>query len=230
MVYLDLIRNELNLNDEFTFDYFQPSEYHFSLDSVLLPKIVAKQLKKDQIDVSSFKVLDLCSGTGIIGLEFSHYLPQINAIDFLEVQKVYEEYFKKNLALVAPSKMDFNFLNLNYDELISNSSFHEKYDLILCNPPYFFKNEGVLSPSEFKNRCRFFMDSSFDNLIKAVGHALKFGANAYILARPGHDHNRGPETSVKNILTRCFVDKFSVESSFTLRNVISIKITKLFKE
>lgn len=220
----------MNLNDEFTFDYFQPSEYHFSLDSVLLPKIVAKQLKEDQIDVSSFKVLDLCSGTGIIGLEFSHYLPQIDSIDFLEVQKVYEEYFKKNLALVAPSKKNFNFLNLNYDEMISNLSFHEKYDLILCNPPYFFKNEGVLSPSEFKNRCRFFMDSSFDNLIKAVGHALKNGASAYILSRPGHDHNRGPESLVKKILTRCFVGKFSVESSFALRNVISIKITKLFKD
>lgn len=218
----------MEVNDEFTFDYAQPSEYHFSLDSVLLPKIVAKQYSQlTPKSLGELQVLDLCSGTGIIGLEFSYYLKDLVRIDFLEVQSLYKEYFEKNLEMVNPTKNQFHFLNINYDELISNTHYHDKYDLILCNPPYFFKNEGILSPSEFKNRCRFFLDSSYDNLIKAIGFSLKVGGSAYVLSRPGNDHNRGPIHQAMNVLNRSFKNKFSVSSSFTLRNVITIKITKL---
>lgn len=218
----------MNLNDDFTFDYHQPSEYHFSLDSVLLPKLVAQnyeQIPKSQLE--SMNVLDLCSGTGIMGLEFSYYLKDILKIDFLEVQEVYRDYFLKNKEMVAPGKENFKFLCLNYEQMILDKSFHNSYDLILCNPPYFFKDEGILSPSEFKNRCRFFLDSSFENLIKAIGFSLKIGGEAYVLARPGHDHNRGPVEMVKKILVRSFTEEFQISASFALRNVISINIKKL---
>ena len=111
--------------------------------------------------------MDLCAGCGVVGLEFFCHLKNTNFIDFIEVQETYKPYFEKNLKLINPTATDFNFYLMNYNQM-QTTHFENKYDLIISNPPYFFKGEGILSPSEFKNRCRFFMDSNLDELIKAI--------------------------------------------------------------
>ncbi len=50
-------------NSKFTYDYHQPSEYHFSLDSVLLAKHVAEEFRHHQ-SLDQLKIMDLCAGTG----------------------------------------------------------------------------------------------------------------------------------------------------------------------
>ncbi|MFA6237813.1 MAG: methyltransferase [Bacteriovorax sp.] len=178
-------------NSHYTFDYFQPEEYHFSLDSVFLAQKVAGLLQ-DRSD--KLRVLDLCAGCGIIGLELSLHSNLKFKMDFLEVQEVYKPFFQKNLEMIYPEETNagnFRFLNLNYTELLS-SSFENHYDLIVCNPPYFFKGEGLLSPNDFKNRCRFFLDSDFKTLVEATLHALIPGGGAYLLVRTGTHHGRSP--------------------------------------
>jgi len=49
--------------------------------------------------------------------------------------------------------------------------------------------QGKLSPSEFKNRCRFFIDSDFINLLKFIKHALSQTGTAFVLLRSLSDHN-----------------------------------------
>ena len=71
--------------------------------------------------------------------------------------------------------------------------------MIISNPPYFFLGEGLLSPNEFKNRCRFFIDSDFNNLIKAVLFSLKPGGRAYLLVRPGSHHGRNLFDEIKDL-------------------------------
>lgn len=180
-------------NSLYTFDYFQPEEYHFSLDSVFLAQKVAKIIQPNAL--TEMKVLDLCSGCGVIGLELSLHSPKKLTIDFLEVQEVYESFFRKNLEMIHPqlnkSSEQYRFLNSNYQALLG-PGFECLYDLIICNPPYFFKGEGLLSPSEFKNRCRFFLDSDFKTLIHSILKALKPNCNAYLLVRPGDNHGRNP--------------------------------------
>lgn len=188
-------------NSHYTYDYFQPEEYHFSLDSVFLAQKVANLTKNNELD--PLKVLDLCAGCGIIGLELAIHSPKNLEIDFLEIQQVYHSFFLKNVTMIYPDMVDpfsrFQFINLNYQSLLV-PQFENKYDLIVCNPPYFFKGEGLLSPSEFKNRCRFFLDSDFETLIEAAIHTLKPGAAAYLLVRSGVHHGRIPVNEINEVL------------------------------
>jgi tRNA1(Val) A37 N6-methylase TrmN6 len=70
------------------------------------------------------------------------------------------------------------FLNQNYTDPLSRT-----YDLILCNPPYFNPTEGQLSPSQFKNRCRFFIDATQAELLIALAKMLKPNGEAFVLSR-----------------------------------------------
>lgn len=179
----------MSKNSIYTFDYFQPEEYRFSLDSVFLAQIVAKHLKNFS-GISSKHFLDLCSGSGVIGLELSIHCEEIEYLDFLEVQNVYENFFNKNLdGIHADKKKNFHLLIQNYETLLEEKN-QNKYDFILSNPPYFFLGEGLLSPNEFKNRCRFFMDSTFEKLLQAIINSLKVNGEAFVLVRPGVHHGR----------------------------------------
>lgn len=165
----------------FTYHYAQPDFYHFSLDSIYLAEFVAAQLAQ-RADLSTLNVLDLCAGCGVIGLELSWHLPALRKIDFLEVQSIYTPYFQKNVQQVNRKELQLNWFVLNYDSLHTDS-WKNKYDIIISNPPYFHPHHGTLSPSIEKNRCRFFIDSNFENYILAIVNSLSANGEAYILLR-----------------------------------------------
>jgi tRNA1(Val) A37 N6-methylase TrmN6 len=190
-------------NTQYSYDYHQPTEYRFSLDSVFLAQKVAQYLSIHS-NLENTKVLDVCAGCGVVGLELQFHLPQLKKIDFLEVQDIYREYFEKNRVQAASIDAEFNFLPMNYADLISDK-FESTYDVVVSNPPYFFLGEGLLSPNDFKNRCRFFIDSNFQKLIEACMHVLKPNGEAFILMRPGSPHGRNLIDEVKK-LTAGFAD------------------------
>jgi tRNA1Val (adenine37-N6)-methyltransferase len=192
---------KMSKNSIYTYNYFQPKEYRFSLDSVFLAqKIAANYFNHPQ--KSELKILDLCAGCGIIGLELALHLQTLPSIDFLEIQLIYLEYFNKNVEMIFPNapKDCLTFLPYNYDVLQSRQDLKARYDLIVCNPPYFFLGEGLLSPSEFKNRCRFFIDSNFENLIRGCLTALKNDGKAFLLLRPGDHHGRNAIEMINEIV------------------------------
>lgn len=133
-----------------------------------------------------FRVMDLCSGCGVIGFDLQFHEPRIQQIDFIEIQDIYFEHFKRNRALVNKTAR-FEMHVKNYSE-ISGTAWENQFDLIVCNPPYFRLGQGKLSPSEFKNRCRFFIDSDFTTLLRTVYLSLKSSGEAYLLVRGLHDH------------------------------------------
>ena len=172
----------------FTHKYSQPFEYRFSLDSIEMAWEVAQDLKQRPPDqLSQMNVLDLCAGCGVIGFELNYHLPNLKKIDFLEVQKNYEDHFQTNRDLVK-SEGQFHFLSMNYDQLLV-PQYRNQYNLIICNPPYFRLEQGKLSPSEFKNRCRFFIDSSFEKLIESIEYCLSTKGQAYLLLRSLEEHD-----------------------------------------
>lgn len=182
----------------FTYHYSQPDEYHFSLDSIHLAEFVVTQLKSDT-DLSSLRILDLCAGCGVIGIELSWYLRSIQHIDFIEVQDIYTEYFYQNLAKVNRPELKFRWYVLNYDRL-HGQYWEGKYDLIISNPPYFQRGHGMLSPSEFKNRCRFYLDSSFESYIRALVNSLAIHGKAYFLLRPLKHHGLDLFSEIEKLL------------------------------
>lgn len=207
----------------FTYNYSQPEEYHFSVDSIEMAWKISNYLSSNHsnADFANWKCLDLCSGCGVIGFEINFHVPQLKNWDFVEVQEVYRPHFEANLkkvvdynlsrrsALTAKAKSrlslvtdlqsdqnhsadsqdgHFQLLNLNYDQMLEKDCFLQKYQLIVCNPPYFMPGQGKLSPSEFKNRCRFFLDSSFENLIESILQSLAMDGEAFLLIRDLEDH------------------------------------------
>ncbi|WP_373998063.1 methyltransferase [Bdellovibrio bacteriovorus] len=192
-----------SVNPHFTFKYTQPEEYRFSHDSVFLARQVYELYSNK--DVKDLTALDLCSGCGIIGLDFLfHCQKNLNAVpkhfDFLEVQSVYEKYFLENVSASGIKNCEMHFLNMNYSELLREKYF-EHSDLILCNPPYFFTGNGKLSPSEFKNRCRFYLDSDFKTLLNAIEHSLRPAGNAFVLLRDLQEHGWNSIAEARKILS-----------------------------
>lgn len=176
----------MGLQDVFTYHYMQPKEYRFSLDSIHLAACVAKELEFHP-NLGQLRILDLCASCGVIGFELLWHLRSIKQCDFVEVQNIYTDYFHQNVAIVNRPELQLCWHLLNYDKLLSQA-WENTYDLILSNPPYFQPEHGTLSPSQFKNRCRFFLDSSFEKFILAMVNALKLGGKAYFLLRPSLQH------------------------------------------
>jgi tRNA1(Val) A37 N6-methylase TrmN6 len=192
------MQNERNMH--FTYNYKQPDEYHFSLDSIHLAQFVATQLKS-HTDLGSLRVLDLCAGCGVIGIELSWHLQAIRQIDFIEIQDIYTEYFYQNIANVNRPELQCRWNLLNYDEL-HEKKWEGKFDLIISNPPYFQPNHGMLSPSKFKNRCRFYLDSSFQSYIRALENSLANNGKAYFLLRQLKHHGLDLFSDIQKILQK----------------------------
>ena len=214
--------------ESFTYDYSQPKAYRFSLDSVYLAKVVAEVIPP-LADFSDFQVLDLCSGCGVIGMELHFHRPHLRSITFVEVQNEYKSHFETNLKTIEKfhpeQKLNFQLFEINYNQMLKTSRFAEFFDLIVCNPPYFFKDEGLLSPSEFKNRCRFFLDSDFSTLFETIIYALKPQAQAFVLVRKGTEHGRDPLKEIELILgARATVEPFQ-----EIRGTLVVKIIKSIK-
>ncbi len=175
-----------SINPHYTFEYSQPDEYRFSHDSVFLARrifeITANRIKPE------WKILDLCAGSGIVGLDFlfhcrseSGLLPA--KVDFLELQTDYKGHFEINVRRLDLPMVQVRLLQMNYADLVNHDWAKGHYDLILCNPPYFDLGSGKLSENEFKNRCRFFLDADKQQLIKSIRYSLALQGEAYVLMR-----------------------------------------------
>lgn len=212
-----------SINPYFTFHYSQPEEYHFSHDSVFLARQVFEQLSGK--DLHQKRALDLCSGVGVVGLDFLfHRLKNGQStpgfFDFLEVQEIYQPHFMENAKSLGAAGTELSFVNRNYNDL-QKPPFLEAYDLILSNPPYFFTWQGKLSPSEFKNRCRFFIDSDFKNLFYGIAAALKKSGEAYVLLRDLPEHKWDVLAEARHLCT----GKLDLEVLGDIRGTHFVRLT-----
>jgi tRNA1Val (adenine37-N6)-methyltransferase len=183
-----------SINEHYTFSYSQPEAYRFSHDSVFL----ARQVFERTRGRSFTRALDLCAGCGIVGLDYLFHRREAGLalpaqFDFLEVQDEYAPHFALNRAQL--DEVPTRFLRQNYEDLT------ETYDLILCNPPYFRLAQGRLSPSDFKNRCRFFIDAEFGALFAAIERALSPMGTAYVLLRDQNAHGWQPPAEARKSLS-----------------------------
>jgi tRNA1Val (adenine37-N6)-methyltransferase len=206
----------------YTYKYSQPEEYHFSLDSIEMAWAVAEDLKARALKADkNFEILDLCCGCGVIGFELNFHWPSASRIDFVDVQEAYRSHFDRNRALVL-TPVDFRFYNINYEVISTREDFKGKYHLILCNPPYFDLRQGPLSPSDLKNRSRFFMDSTFEKLILSLHFALAPFGEAFVLIRDLSDHG------IDNLaeLRRLCENRLTLQPMKPIRGTFLIRLTR----
>lgn len=189
------------------YGYSQPADYRFSHDSIELAQRVAAILHKNA--GAPVRILDLCAGCGVVGLEIARILPGARlAIDFNEIQGLYRPHFEANYEWIRGSRekrqpgasLEIRWLEMNYEDLLG-PEFSDLYDLVVANPPYFDREHGSRPPSDFKARCRFFLDSDFTTLWRVVRHVLKLEGEAYILVRDQTNHGSDRETTLRTVLS-----------------------------
>jgi len=152
--------------------YSQPDFYRFNSDSVELSKFVSKCITSD----NKLSVLDLCSGCGVVGIEFESLHQNLEKLTLLELQKDFKEHIVEN------SK----YLNCDFEVIIDNFlNFNRpaSFDLILSNPPYFELGSGRLSPDLKRNLCRHFDEGLLAKFISKIFELLCDGGQAFVVNR-----------------------------------------------
>ena len=146
----------------------------FGIDAVLLSDF-AKDIRNNS------KVLDLGTGTGIIGtlLCAKTNLSKIYGVD---IQKDVCDMASRSIQL-NNLEDKFEIVNSNIKDL--NNIFEEaSFDAIVSNPPYKKDNSGLKNESETKLISRHEITASLEDFINISSKLLKNNGNIYMVHRP----------------------------------------------
>lgn len=152
---------------------------NFKVDKrVLIPRfetegLVEKVLKL--IDKDNLKILDVGTGSGCIAITLKSMLPNAN-VDACDISIDALEVAKSNAKL---NNSDINFIQ---SDLFSN--IHDKYDLIISNPPYIaYDDEIDLVVKNNEPHLALYADDKGTHLYKEIfKQALNYLNDKYILA------------------------------------------------
>ena len=131
---------------------------------VLIPRAETEWLveyAKEQYEGRPIKVLDLCTGSGCIGIALKKLLPQAQ-VTLIDISDPALAIAKENAkALEAEVKIE------KWDVLQGPPFFMEKerFDLILCNPPYIKSADLATLQPEVRQEPELALDGGLDGLI-----------------------------------------------------------------
>ncbi len=147
--------------------------FKFGIDAVLLSDFANVKNKH--------KVIDLCTGTGIIPfLIYGKYEPEI--VYGLEIQEDMVEMAKRSVKLNSLEEKVF-FLN----EDLKNIEFLkklEKFDVVTVNPPYKLNNAGIINPNDKLAIARHEILCNLEDVISASRVLLKDNGRLFMIHRP----------------------------------------------
>lgn len=109
-------------------------------ENVLIPRQDTEILVEEVIEIANKigagKILDLCTGSGAIGISLAKYLPN-SGLTLVDISKEAMQIAKKNVSInEVENQITFIYSNL-FDNLES-----QKFDIIVSNPPY-IKTEDI---------------------------------------------------------------------------------------
>lgn len=144
----------------------------FGSDAVLLAKFAS--FKKGS------RVLDLCTGTGIIPvLSWArHSLSQIDAVEIMP-----------NVASMAQRTMMLNNLSdkirvINADLKDAVEIFGKRqFDAVTCNPPYMPVGDGIVNPNDYLAVARHEICCTLDDVVRVSADLLKSHGKLFMVHR-----------------------------------------------
>ncbi len=142
--------------------------YRFTSDAVLLARFPDKNYPK---------VLDLCSGSGIVGLHF-YGQNGCQTVDFVEIQKPLADMCLESVAL---NGLGDKMTVINCDLKYFNGN---GYDAVFCNPPYKKRGSGILSDNEHIAICRAEVKCTLEDIVKCAYRSLKSGGHLFMCHKP----------------------------------------------
>jgi len=101
------------------------------LASRIIPRWIASSDPTSPLCSSVFKILDLCCGSGCIGISLLKKFANTH-VDFVDIDELALKQTKKNLKINKIARKRFSVIKSNLFRNLKN----KKYDLIITNPPY----------------------------------------------------------------------------------------------
>lgn len=146
--------------------------FKFGVDAVLLSDFA--NVKKKH------KVIDLCTGTGIIPfLLYGKYNP--NNIKGIEIQEDMVEMANRSVELNEINNIEFIHSDLKDIKFLKTL---EKADVVTVNPPYKLSNAGIVNPSDKLSIARHEILCNLENVIEASRVLLKDNGRLFMVHRP----------------------------------------------
>lgn len=143
--------------------------YCFSSDAVLLCNFV-KTKKSDTL-------VDLCSGSGIVGI-LAQAKNQTKNLIMVEKQPELADMCKRSL--IYNNIQNATVLNLDIAQAVEVLG-KEKYDVVCSNPPYYLTNGKKLSGKPQIDMAKFEITLDFNLLCKTASSLLKYGGKFYLV-------------------------------------------------
>lgn len=146
----------------------------FGIDSILLSDF-AREIKKGS------KVIDLGTGTGIIGIMLCAKT-ELSKMIGVEVQKEVYDMAKRSIKL-NNLQDKFEIINNNIKNL-ENILEIGTFDAVVTNPPYKKVGTGIINENEKKLISRHEITANLEDFIKMSAKLLKDKGNFYMVHRP----------------------------------------------
>lgn len=147
-----------------------PKKYCFTTDAVLLANFVSA--KADD------KVVDLCSGSGVIGI-LVQAKTKANSVILVELQEYLAGMSKRSVQLNGLTDK-ITVINKPLQD-INREIGTELYEVVVCNPPYKMKNASLLSHDYEMDICKHEITVTLEEIIKESGRLLKYGGYFYTI-------------------------------------------------
>jgi tRNA1(Val) A37 N6-methylase TrmN6 len=147
--------------------------FRFGVDAVLLANYT--KIKK------GFKVIDLCSGTGIIPFILAGKT-NADKITGIEIQEEMVDMAGRT-AGINNLQDKVGFLNLDLKNLAELSKL-EKADVVTVNPPYKLKDSGIINTDDKNAIARHEICCTFEDVVLAAKAVLKHNGRIFIIHRP----------------------------------------------
>ncbi|MBI6873161.1 tRNA1(Val) (adenine(37)-N6)-methyltransferase [Clostridium aciditolerans] len=174
--------NEEWLKDDETLDDLQlkgicviqkKDAFRFGVDAVLLANFA--KVKKGA------RVIDLCSGTGIIPFILAGKTDAANIIG-IEIQEPMVDMAKRSVEFnKLQHRLEFINKDLKDIEFLKKLP---KVDVVTVNPPYKLKNSGIINMNDENAIARHEICCTLEDVIKAAKGVLKDNGRIYMIHRP----------------------------------------------
>ncbi|WML36494.1 tRNA1(Val) (adenine(37)-N6)-methyltransferase [Clostridium sp. OS1-26] len=174
--------NEEWLKDDETLDDLQlkgicviqkKDAFRFGVDAVLVANFA--KVKKGA------RVIDLCSGTGIIPFILAGKTDAAN-ITGIEIQEPMVDMAKRSVEF-NKLKHRLEFINKDLKDIEFLKKL-PKVDVVTVNPPYKLKNSGIINMNDENAIARHEICCTLEDVIKAAKGVLKDNGRIYMIHRP----------------------------------------------
>jgi tRNA1Val (adenine37-N6)-methyltransferase len=147
--------------------------FKFGIDAVLLSDFACVKTKH--------RVIDLCTGTGIVPfLIYGKYSPQ--SVYGLEIQEDMIDMAKRSVKLNSLEEKVF-FLNEDLKNIEYLKKL-EKFDVVTVNPPYKLNSAGILNPNDKLAIARHEILCNLEDVISASRVLMKDNGRMFMVHRP----------------------------------------------